>query len=181
MGYDTVSRLFHWVTAVLVLIMIPVGLTMVQEPPQPWQDRLYILHKGLGPLVLLVVLTRLGWRAFHPAPPLPLSVSRPQQFAAGTVHAALYTALVVMGVSGYVFVDAGDFPTEALPALGVPPFIAKNEPLSKAAQSVHVTCAFVLIALVVMHVGAAAFHGLVKRDGVVSRMWPPLARGGSRP
>ena len=38
-----------------------------------------------------------------------------------------------MGVSGYVFVDAGDFPTEALRALGVPPFIAKNEPLSKAA------------------------------------------------
>ena len=127
--------------------MIPVGLTMVQEPPQPWQDRLYILHKGLGPLVLLVVLTRLGWRAFPPAPPLPPSVSRPQQFAAGIVHAALYTALVVMGVSGYVFVDAGDFPTEALRALGVPPFIPKNEPLSKAAQSVHVTCAFVLIAL----------------------------------
>ena len=38
----------------------------------------------------------------------------------------------------------------------------------------HVTCAFVLIALIAMHVGAAAFHGLVKRDGVVSRMWPPV-------
>jgi cytochrome b561 len=174
-AYDTVSRLFHWVTAFLVLIMIPVGLVMVQEPAQPWQDRLYVLHKGLGPLVLLVVLTRLGWRAFHPAPPLPASVPPLQQFAAGTVHAALYTALIVMGISGYVFVDAGDFPTEALRALGIPPVIPKNEPLSKAAQSVHITCAFVLIALIAMHVGAAAFHGLVRRDGVVSRMWPPSA------
>jgi cytochrome b561 len=174
-GYNTVSRLFHWVTALLVIIMIPVGLVMVQEPPQPWQDRLYVLHKALGPLVLLLVLTRLGWRAFHPAPPLPDTVPRLQQFAAGTVHAALYTALIVQGISGYVFVDAGDFPTEALRALGVPPFIPKNEPLSKAAQAVHIACAFVLIALLVMHVGAAAFHGLVKRDGVVSRMWPPVA------
>ena len=38
----------------------------------------------------------------------------------------------------------------------------------------HVTCAFVLIALIAMHVGAAAFHGLVQRDGVVARMWPPV-------
>ena len=59
MGYTTVARLFHWVTVLLVLVMIPVGLVMAQEPPQPWQDRLYILHKGLGPFVLLVVLTSL--------------------------------------------------------------------------------------------------------------------------
>ena len=61
-------------TVLLVLVMIPVGLAMAQEPPQPWQDRLYVLHKGLGPLVLVVVLVRLAWRAFHPAPPLPATV-----------------------------------------------------------------------------------------------------------
>ena len=175
LGYDTVARLFHWLTVLLVLIMIPVGLTMAQEPPQPWQDRLYILHKGLGPLVLLVVLTRLAWRAFHPAPPLPASMPPLQRRAAALVHAALYVALVVMGVSGYVFVDAGDYPIEALRALGVPQLIAKNQPLSDAAARTHVTCAFVLMALIAVHVGAAAFHGLVKRDGVVSRMWPPAA------
>ena len=174
MGYDTVSRLFHWVTVLLVLVMIPVGLVMAQEPPQLWQDRLYILHKGLGPFVLFVVLLRLAWRAFHPAPPLPATVPPLQRLAASVVHALLYAVLIVMGVSGYVFVDAGDFPTEVLRALGIPPFIPKNEPLSDAAQTVHVTCAFVLIALIAMHVSAAAFHGLVKRDGVVSRMWPPV-------
>lgn len=176
MGYTTVARLFHWVTVLLVLVMIPVGLVMAQEPPQPWQDRLYILHKGLGPFVLLVVLLRLAWRLSHQAPPLPASVPALQARAAAAVHAGLYAALLVMGISGYVFVDAGDYPIEALRALGVEPFIAKNVPLSKAAQAVHVTCAFVLIALIAMHVGAAAFHGLVRRDGVVSRMWPPVAR-----
>ena len=177
MGYDTVSRLFHWVTAVLVLVMIPVGLTMAQEPPQPWQDRLYILHKGLGPLVLLVVLR--GWAGGRSTRRrrLPASVSRPQQFAAGARSTpALYAAPRRDGRSA---ATSSSTPAttrlEALRALGVPPFIAKNEPLSKAAQAVHVTCAFVLIALIAMHVGAAAFHGLVKRDGVVSRMWPPVA------
>jgi cytochrome b561 len=173
-GYDTVSRLFHWTTALLVLVMIPVGLVMAQEPPQPWGDRLFILHKGLGPVVLVVVLARLAWRAFHPAPPLPPSVPPLQRSAAHLVHAALYAVLVAMPVSGYVFVDAGDYPIEALQALGIPPFIPKNPALSKAAETVHVTLAFVLIALIAAHVGAAALHGLVRRDGVVARMWPPL-------
>ena len=32
----------------------------------------------------------------------------------------------------------------------------------------------VLVILIAMHVGAAAYHGLVRRDGVFSRMWPPF-------
>lgn len=175
MGYDTVSRLFHWGTALLVLIMIPVGLAMAQEPPQPWGDRLFVLHKGLGPLVLILVLLRLAWRAFHPAPPLPASVPPAQRRAAAVVHVGLYAALLTMGVSGYIYVDAGDYPLEALRALGIPQLIAKNPPLSNAAGAVHVFCAFVLIALLVLHVGAATLHGLVKRDGVVARMWPPVS------
>ena len=74
MGFGTVSRLFHWVTVLLVAVMIPVGLVMTQDVPKSVQDPLFILHKGLGPIVLVVVLLRLGWRAFHPAPPLPASV-----------------------------------------------------------------------------------------------------------
>lgn len=156
--------------------MIPVGLAMAQEPPQPWGNRLYVLHKGLGPLLFLVVLLRIGWRAFHPAPPLPPSVGPAQRLAASVVHAGLYAALLVMAVSGYVFVDAGDYPVEALQALGIPPFIPKNEALSGAAEAVHRTCAFLLIGLVALHLGAAVLHGAVRRDGVVARMWPPLAR-----
>ena len=174
-GYNTVSRLFHWVTVLLVLVMIPVGLAMAQDLPKPWGDRLFVLHKGLGPLVLVVVLLRLGWRALNPPPPLPSDLPRAQRLAASAVHAGLYAALIAMGVSGYVFVDAGDYPLEALRALGIPPLIPKNERLSHAAEAVHVTTAFLLIALIAMHVGAAAFHGLVRRDGIVARMWPPVA------
>jgi cytochrome b561 len=175
-GYNTVARLFHWVTVLLVLIMIPVGLAMAQELPKPLEDRLYILHKGLGPLVLLVVAARLAWRVFHPAPPLPTDIPPVQRLAASVVHAALYAALLVQGISGYIFVDAGDFPLEVWQSLGVPPLIPKNEALSKAAEGVHRTTAFVLIVLIAMHVSAAAYHGLVRRDGVVARMWPPVAR-----
>lgn len=174
MGYGVVSRVFHWLTVVLVLVMIPVGLTMIQEIPRPTQDRLFILHKGLGPVVFVVVALRLAWRAFDPPPPLPASVPRLQRLAAGAVHAGLYAALLAMAISGYVRVTAGGFPIELLNALGVSPLIVRNEPLAEAAKSAHAALAVVLIVLIALHVGAAAYHGLVRRDGVFSRMWPPF-------
>jgi cytochrome b561 len=106
---------------VLLLVLIPVGLLMVQEIPRPLQDRLFILHKGLGPVVLLLVVLRLVWRLFNPPPPLPADLPAMQRLAATLVHVGLYGLLLVMGVSGYVFVTTGGFPLEFLQMLGIPP------------------------------------------------------------
>lgn len=174
MRYGRVSRLFHWITVLLVLVMIPVGLLMVQEIPRPVQDGLFVLHKGLGPLVLVVVVLRLGWRMFHPAPPLPPDLPLVQRRAAAAVHAGLYVLLLVMAVSGYVRVTTGGFPLEALRALGIPPLFDKNEAVAAVAKRIHATAIIGLLALIAAHVGAAAWHGLVRRDGIVRRMWPPV-------
>jgi cytochrome b561 len=98
-----------------------------------------------------------------------------QAWAAGAVHALLYLFLLVQAVSGYVRVTTGGFPIEALRVLGIPPLLPKDEAVARVAETVHAGSALVLIALIAVHVGAAAYHGLVLRDGVVARMWPPLA------
>lgn len=175
MGFGTVSRLFHWVTVLLVLVMIPVGVVMTQEIPRSLQDPLFIVHKGLGPVVLVVVLLRLLWRAFHPAPPLPPSVPPLQARAANLVHAGLYVFLLLQAISGYVRVTTGGFPIETLESVGIPPLLPKAERVGEIASTVHLVSFVCLMVLIAMHVGAAAFHGLVKRDGVFSMMWPPIA------
>jgi cytochrome b561 len=175
MGYGVVSRMFHWVTVLLVAVMIPVGLIMTQEIPRSVQDPLFIVHKGLGPVVLVLVLLRLGWRLAHAPPPLPADIPTIQRLAADAVHAGLYVLLIVMGVSGYIRVTTGGFPIEFLNALGIPPLFSKDEAVSKIAEAVHATAKSVLLALIAMHVAAAAYHGIVRRDGVFSRMWPPFS------
>lgn len=173
MGYGVVARMLHWLTVLLVLVMVPVGLIMTQELPRATQNTLFILHKGLGPVVFVVVLLRLGWRLVNPPPPLPASMPDLQRRVAGFVHAGLYLFLIVMAVSGYVRVVAGGFPIELLNTLGVPPLLVKNEPLAETAKAIHAAAKFGLVGLIGMHVAAAAYHGIVKRDGVISRMWPP--------
>ena len=175
MGFGTVSRMFHWVTVLLVAVMIPAGLVMTQDVPRGLQDQLFIVHKNLGPIVLVVVLLRLAWRTAHPAPPLPVSVPPLQARTAEVVHRALYALLVVQGVSGYVRVTTGGFPIEGLDALGVPPLLPKAESVANLASGVHQSVGYALIVLIALHVAGAAFHGLVKRDGVFSMMWPPVA------
>jgi cytochrome b561 len=175
MGYGTVARAFHWITLLLVLIMIPVGLIMTQEIPRPLQDRLFILHKGLGPIVFVVVVLRLLWRWWSPPPPLPDHVAPLQRRTAAVVHVLLYTFLLIMAVSGYVRVTTGGFPIETLESVGIPPLLPKSEGIGDIASTIHRISAFCLMALIAMHVAAAAFHGLFKRDGVFSMMWPPIA------
>lgn len=176
MGYGTVSRLFHWITVAIVIVMIPVGLTMVEEVPRALQDRLFILHKGLGAFFLVFIFARIAWRMLNPPPPLPGTLPRARRLAAGAVHLLLYALLVTMVISGYVRVTAGGFPIELFDALGIPPLLAKNEALAEAAKAVHATAKTALIAVIALHVGAALHHGLVLRDGVLDRMWPPFNR-----
>ena len=156
--------------------MIPVGLTMVQDVPKPTQDKLFVLHKGLGSIFLVLILARLGWRLFHPPPPLPVSVPKAQRRAAALVHGALYLLLVVMAVSGYVRVVTGGFPIELLNMLGIPPLLPKDPAVSKIASGVHAVAKSALIVVIALHVGAALYHALVRRDGILARMWPPVAR-----
>lgn len=174
-GYARPARIFHWVIAVLVLMMIPAGLIMIQQGlPRPLQDTLFIFHKNTGLLVFVLMLARLIYRLRHPAPPLPADIAPWQRRAAELTHLALYILLFALPISGYLRVRFDRFPIESLDALGVPPMVPKNEALAGLFQSVHQTCAFLLIALLALHIAAALQHALIRRDGVWARIWPPF-------
>ncbi|MCA0942540.1 cytochrome b/b6 domain-containing protein [Salipiger pacificus] len=172
--YSRSARLLHWLTVVLVLTTIPAGLVMVQDGlSRPLQDTLFLYHKNIGPIILILVVLRLAVRLITPPPPLPESVPAPQARIARAVHWLLYALLVTLAISGTVRVQAGGFPMELWdPLLGG--MIGKDEALAKSASGVHDRAKTVLILLIAVHVGAAALHGLVKRDGVFRRMWPPV-------
>jgi len=178
-GYGTVARLFHWVTALLIFLMIPVGIAMTSEGFADIRNELFIFHKGTGALLLILVLLRVAWRLFRPAPPMPESVPSVQRRLARWNHTLLYILLVVMTVSGYLRVVAGGFPIELLDAFGIPPLISENTALANRMSVLHKFSVYALTALIGAHIAAASFHAFIARDGVVRRMWPPF-RPGSR-
>lgn len=175
--YRMPARLLHWTMAALVLAMIPAGFMMVQpDLDRATQNALFVFHKNVGILLLLLVIVRLIYRGLNAPPPLPASMPPLQQRIAAISHLALYTLLVVMPVAGYVRVKAGGFPIESLDAMGIPSLVPRSDALAAFAKSTHYVGGILLTALVVLHCSAALYHGVLKRDGVFSRIWPPFGR-----
>ncbi len=161
--YRTPARVLHWATAILVLTTIPAGLLMVRDGA-PFGDALFLYHKNVGVVILALVVARLIWRWRHPAPPL----HGPLAGIGKLTHWAMYAALIVMVISGYVRVTAGGFPLEIVDIPGLPR-MAADPALAAIAKRIHWAAHYVIIALIALHIAAALRHAL-RRDGIMSRM-----------
>ncbi len=58
-GYTLTARVLHWITAALVLVMIPVGIIIANEWGGPAQTFLYNLHKSTGVLLIPLIIIRI--------------------------------------------------------------------------------------------------------------------------
>lgn len=177
--FGTVARLFHWAIALMVVIQIPVGVAMTSEPIADFADPLFVLHKGMGTILLVLVFGRVLWRATHRPPPFPDSMPPREQRIAHRTHIAIYALLVTMVVSGYVRTVGDDYPIELLDVLGIPTLLPTMPDLAAVMLVIHQFAVFGLVGLVAVHVGAVARHHLIDGDPTLSRMWPPLG-GGAR-
>jgi cytochrome b561 len=172
-AYRSTARALHWLSAILILAAVPAGWAMLHAGlARPMQNTLFIFHKNVGVLILLLVLVRIAYRTANPPPPLPPRMPVWQADIAHATHVLIYALLIVMAVSGYVRVVAGGFPLEALDALGAPRLVAKDETVAAVAKALHASARVPLVGLILLHVGAALYHGILRRDGVFSRMWP---------
>jgi cytochrome b561 len=169
-GYTRTARILHWVTAVLVLIMVPVGIVIANEWGGALQDALYSLHKSVGALLLGLVVVRLVYRLTHTPPALPADIPRIQQLAAEATHWALYGLLIAQPLLGWAGTSAYPAPVPVFGLFELPPLLAPNRALSEQLLSVHRLVGFAIAGLAAMHIGAALFHHFVRRDRVLLRM-----------
>ncbi|ROL72622.1 cytochrome b [Pseudomonas vranovensis] len=166
-AFHPLARAVHWLMAVLILAMLFVGVSMVSDlsPRHTW---LVSLHKAIGLALLLLVIVRIGLRLSLPHPPLPADVPAPQRWAAKASHLLLYGLMLAMPLLGWAMQSAGGYP---LP-LQLPALLPHNLQLYALLRQAHAWLAYVLFATVLVHLGAALVHGLIRRDGVLRSMWP---------
>lgn len=180
--YGTGARIFHWLVALLLLVQIPAGIVMIAPGlAQETIDAVYVVHKGLGAVLLVIIVLRILWRVMHRAPAMPAHWPPLEQTIAHRTHLTIYAVLLVLAVSGYVHVVGGGYPIELLDRLGIPPLIPKMEGVAVWASLVHRYGSFLLVALVAVHVAEVMRHALVEKDGALRRMWPPFGGGDDAP
>ena len=169
-AYTLTARVLHWVTAALVLTMIPIGVAMANADFGAWQDTLYHLHRSMGAVLLPLVLGRLIWRLTHPVPPLPADIPALQQFAAHATHWTLYGLLIVQPVVGLVATSAYPAPLPMFGLFELPHVWPEDRPLSERLFGLHRWLGIAIAGVAAIHIGAALQHHFVRRDRVLMRM-----------
>lgn len=171
--YDGAAVALHWITALLIVANLTLGLSMVGLPISPRKLHWYLWHKTIGLTVFLVTSLRLGWRALHDAPP-PVPMPRWQRHASAASHATLYALLFLIPISGYLYSSATGVQVVWMGVVPLPNLVPKDKALGDALRIVHIALNSLLVAAVVVHVAAALKHHYVDRDAVLARMLPFL-------
>ena len=169
-AYTTPARALHWITAVLILFMIPTGFMAANEWGGSLQDSLYDLHKSIGALIIPIVLVRLVYRWRHPPLPLPADVPPLQRLAAEATHWALYALVVLQPLIGWIATSAYPAPVPLFGWATLPPIWPADRALSDQLFSVHRLVGIAIACLVTAHVGGALYHHFVRKDRVLLRM-----------
>lgn len=182
--YSATARWFHWVTAVLMFLVIPLGWifgafkTKPDHPdtfvaPFPGTPENYAAaHMTIGLVIFAIVAARILYRAFSRPPAFPGRMAAWERGLAQATHWLLYVVLIIMPISGYIM-SSGDKPPISFLGLFDVPKVPISEDQGKIAAIVHVLVTqFVVYALIVLHLAGTGWHLFVRRDGNLSRMLP---------
>jgi cytochrome b561 len=168
--YSAPAVFFHWALAILIPTLIALGWYMMSVEEDPGSSWLFDLHKSLGITTATLIFLRIVWRVGHSPALLPDTVPAWQSRAARLGHRLLYLLMILMPLTGYLGASfSGD--GVAFFGLPTPAWASGNDVLKEQFFAVHSISAWILLAVIVIHV-LAAFKHMFNGDGVFQRMWP---------
>jgi cytochrome b561 len=170
-AWGSVARAFHWGLGLTIIGMLAYGWWMNHLAARP--DRFFhrSIHADIGYVVLLLMVLRLIWRGLNPRPALPASTPRWERILAHANQGGLYLVTMVVALLGWA--HSGAHKPDYASWFGlfrVPQFTSENRANAGLFEDLHIYLAYVLIAMVALHILAALYHHVVKRDDVASRM-----------
>lgn len=172
-----VSLTLHWLTALMVLGLVAVGLVMQELPNSLTKFEIYALHKSFGITVLALTVMRLLWRMVAGAPrPVP-GMPAWQRIAASLSHGALYLILLLMPISGWLYHSAsGAVPRqlEWFKLFALPSLSERDRDVAEFAIGMHEWLFIALAVIVTVHALAAIKHHYIDRDRTLQRMLPVM-------
>ena len=169
--FNPLQRLLHWLMALCILAMLFIGVGMVSTVTTKFLP-LMVIHKSLGIAILVLVLIRLGVRLRYGAPALPADLPVPMKLAAQLSHYALYALMIAMPLLGWAMLSAAAYPVVLFGDITLPAILPQSAALHTWLWNAHFYLAFAFFGLVLLHLAAALFHALIRRDGVFEEMAP---------
>ncbi|HEY8707110.1 MAG TPA: cytochrome b/b6 domain-containing protein [Burkholderiaceae bacterium] len=170
--YGALAQVFHWATALLVLIAFIYG-------PGGSEQRIYApaadfdrqLHETLGMSVLVLVVLRVLWRMIDMRPD-PIQVPRWMDLSAKAVQGALYLLLVALPITAIAGAWLEGHPVTLLAGVQIPPLLGLSHTVGAKLANLHTWLGDAILWLAGLHAVAAIYHHIVLKDYVLVSMLP---------
>lgn len=170
--YGLVSITLHWLAALAVFGLFALGYWMVDlSYYDPWRQTAPDLHKSIGILLFALMLLRVLWRLFNPAPAALASHGQLTRLASKVGHGVLYLGLFGVMISGYLISTADGRGIEVFGLFSVPATITGIPRQEDIAGAVHYYLAWGLVIFAGLHALAAFKHHFFDRDNTLLRMF----------
>ena len=167
--FPAASRLLHWLMAPMIVAMLFIGVGMAATVSTRY-DILVSIHRPLGITIFVLCVIRMVNRYINPPPALPDTLPSLQRFAAKASYIVLYALMFIMPLVGWGMLSAARYPIVLYGPLRLPPILPHDLTLYARLRVLHTDLAYLFFAAFLVHFGAALFHGLIRRDGVLESM-----------
>lgn len=179
MRYSFVQRLLHWLIALLIFGLLAMGFTFWNLGYEGVNDlfgdeltnTFYMAHKSFGILLFFLVVLRLLLFRFSPMPEYQTPLTGFERVVSTTTHVLLYLLLIGIPVGGWLATAISGFPIQFF-GWSQPGLDPANQELGQQLFLMHGIGGAVLLAVLLLHIGAGLKHWKLK-DGIMKRISLP--------
>ena len=172
-SYSGAARTLHWLILALLIAQFVFAWTMPHIGRTVPVSKLIDLHVWFGVTILFVALIRLIVRLTHGEPKPEDGLPPWQVQSARAMHWLLYLLLFLIPILGWINASWRGMHVTLFGLFELPKLLATRVPGWGWTGDIHGFLAkWVLLVLVGLHVAAALYHYLIRRDRVLQRMLP---------
>ena len=165
--YGLISKVFHWLSAAVLIIQIPLGFYLVDLDFGEKRLTIESIHVILGLSIFYLTLLRLIYKLFNPTPSLGNNIFPGQRLIAKLNHILLYLSILVITTSGAL---KKLFNGEILDLFLFDIEIKDNFELAELFYDIHILSNYTLIALISLHIFAVIVHKLLFKENLLKRI-----------
>ena len=159
--------MLHWLSAILLLVQIPLGFYLVDLDFGEQRINIENIHVIIGLSIFYIVILRLVNKILNPTPKLNPSIFKGQVFLAKMNHILLYLAILSITVSGIL---KKLFNGETLIIFFKEIQIKDNFELADQFYNIHILSNYTILVLIVIHLMAVIIHRLFFKDNLLKKM-----------
>ena len=165
--YGTISKIFHWLSAAVLVVQIPLGMYLVDMDFSEKRLTIENIHVAVGITIFYLTILRLIYKTFNPTPNLNNSVFLGQKIIAKLNHVFLYISILVITISGAL---KKLYNGEELNMFFFNLEIQDNFDLAEIFYEIHIIGNYTLIGLITLHISAVIIHKIIFKENLLRRI-----------